>query len=179
MPPVASLATPSAEPSRFLFATCRAGSEKLLKAELERTQPDLKFAFSRPGLVTFKNSSADGVVSPTVSIRSAFARVHGASVGLAAAASEIYELAQRVSPTRPLCLHVWCRDTGGARSAHPLAVSERATRVASLRRELEAIAPAGLWSASAVADEGAPVLFGDVVRYELLCRRHYASGELG
>ncbi len=29
------------------------------------------------------------------------------------------------------------------------------------------------------SDEGAPVLFGDVVRYELLCRRHYASGELG
>jgi thymidine kinase len=29
-----------------------------------------------------------------------------------------------------------------------------------------------------VANEGQP-LFGDVVRYELLCRRHYHSGELG
>jgi thymidine kinase len=28
------------------------------------------------------------------------------------------------------------------------------------------------------ADSEQP-LFGDVVRYELLCRRHYASGDLG
>lgn len=28
-------------------------------------------------------------------------------------------------------------------------------------------------------DEGAQPLFGDTVRYELLCRRHYGTGELG
>ena len=29
------------------------------------------------------------------------------------------------------------------------------------------------------ADPGAQKMFGDVVRYELLCRRHYHLGELG
>lgn len=28
-------------------------------------------------------------------------------------------------------------------------------------------------------DDGSPPLFGDTVRYELLCRRHYRSGDLG
>jgi thymidine kinase len=29
------------------------------------------------------------------------------------------------------------------------------------------------------ADPTTPPLFGDVVRYELLCRRHFHDGELG
>ena len=69
--------------SSFLFTTCQAGAEKLLKLELERTHPELRFAFSRPGLVTFKNASTDGVVSPSVSIGASFARTYGASVGQA------------------------------------------------------------------------------------------------
>ena len=28
-------------------------------------------------------------------------------------------------------------------------------------------------------DDGAEPLFGDVVRYELLCRRHYLAGDMG
>ena len=71
--------------SSFLFTTCQAGAEKLLKVELERTHPEMRFAFSRPGLVTFKNASTDGVVSPSVSIGASFARTYGASVGQARA----------------------------------------------------------------------------------------------
>jgi 23S rRNA (cytidine2498-2'-O)-methyltransferase len=141
----------------FLVTSCQAGAEKLLKAELARTHPELRFAYSRPGLVTFKNSPADGIVSPTVSISSSFSRVHGASVGQARTASEICVLARQLFSGRPLCLHVWGRDLGSVRSTHPAAVSERAAQVVALRRNLVECAP-DLWSPSEVADEGSPVL---------------------
>ena len=70
----------------------------------------------------------------------------------AASAAEVCELAQRARhDNRPLCLHLWCRDQGGMRFEHPLAVAARAERVASLRSELLLHAPDGLWSASEVA----------------------------
>lgn len=142
----------------FLFTSCQAGSEKLLKAELARTHPELRFAYSRPGLVTFKNSSTDGSVSPAVTLRSSFSRVHGASVGQARTAPEVCELARRLPSVRPpLCLHVWSRDLAGARAMHPTAVSERAARVVALRRELQSCAP-DIWAPSEIAQEGAPVL---------------------
>ncbi len=144
--------------SSFLFSSCQAGAEKLLKSEVLRMHPELRFAYSRPGLVTFKNSSANAGISPSVSIRSSFSRVHGASVGQAATVLEVCELAQQVSHGRPLCLHVWSRDLGAARAAHPLAVRERETRIAALRRELLACGPTDLWSSSSVADEGERVL---------------------
>jgi len=144
------------EDSNFLFITCQAGAEKLLKAELGRTHPEMRLAFSRPGLVTFK--SANGAVVPSISIESSFARTYGVSVGQVTTAAEICELAQRVAMTsRPLCLHVWCRDQGGKRADHPLAVAERLERVASLRSELLLSAP-DLWSSSEMAAEGEMVL---------------------
>lgn len=39
---------------RFYFATCQAGAEKAVKAEVLAEHPLLRFAFSRPGFVTFK-----------------------------------------------------------------------------------------------------------------------------
>lgn len=163
-PPLAMVTASSAASSftsSFLFTTCQAGAEKLLKAELERTLPEMRFAFSRPGLVTFKNTTVDGVVCSSVSIASSFARTYGASVGQAASTSEIFELAQRVAMTTscPLCLHVWCRDQGGMRFGHPLAVAKREERVASLRDDLVRLAPEGMWSAtSGAVAEGAAVL---------------------
>jgi 23S rRNA (cytidine2498-2'-O)-methyltransferase len=40
--------------SRFYFATCQVGAEKAVKAEVLAQYPQLKFAFSRPGFITFK-----------------------------------------------------------------------------------------------------------------------------
>ena len=40
--------------SRFYFATCQVGAEKAVKAEVLLQHPHLKFAFSRPGFITFK-----------------------------------------------------------------------------------------------------------------------------
>lgn len=54
-----SLATPPMIPdeSAFLFAACQPGGEAFLKAEIARTHPDARLAFSRPGIVTFKSPS--------------------------------------------------------------------------------------------------------------------------
>src|SRR6186997_3062423 len=43
----------SVSPS-FIFATCQVGAEPALKTELARVWPDFKFAYSRPGFLTFK-----------------------------------------------------------------------------------------------------------------------------
>ncbi len=45
---------------RFYCATCQAGAEKALKAEVLAEYPGLRFAFSRPGFVTFKEDPAEG-----------------------------------------------------------------------------------------------------------------------
>lgn len=46
---------------RFYFAACQAGAEKAVKAEVLAQHPALRFAFSRPGFVTFKEEDpADG-----------------------------------------------------------------------------------------------------------------------
>jgi 23S rRNA (cytidine2498-2'-O)-methyltransferase len=92
----------------FAFATCLPGLEPAVKREVARTRPGLHFAYSRPGLVTFK--SADVIppedVSPTV-----FARVWGKALGPArvpadAAHQLAYHGAQRV--------HVFAREPESA-----------------------------------------------------------------
>lgn len=40
--------------ARFYYLVCQFGAEKTAKAEVLETYPELKFAFSRPGFVTFK-----------------------------------------------------------------------------------------------------------------------------
>lgn len=40
--------------SAFFFAACQPGGEAFLKAEVARTHPSAKLAYSRPGVVTFK-----------------------------------------------------------------------------------------------------------------------------
>ncbi len=42
---------------RFYFATCQVGAEKAVKAEVLAEYPALRFAFSRPGFITFKEES--------------------------------------------------------------------------------------------------------------------------
>ena len=42
------------QPARFIFATCQVGAEKAVKGEVARRWPDFRFAYSRPGFLTFK-----------------------------------------------------------------------------------------------------------------------------
>ena len=65
-------------PSRFVFVTVQSGAERALKADIEREHPELKFAFSRPGFVTFRSS--EDLANDFV-LRTVFARTWGYSRG--------------------------------------------------------------------------------------------------
>jgi 23S rRNA (cytidine2498-2'-O)-methyltransferase len=61
---------------RFVFTVCQPGAEAALKHEVARRHADWRFAFSRPGFVTFRLPNA---ASPEP--RSTFARTWGISLG--------------------------------------------------------------------------------------------------
>lgn len=64
---------------RFYFATCQVGAEKAVKAEVLAEQPQLRFAFSRPGFVTFKEASDE---QPSVQLKkNIFTRLWGEVLG--------------------------------------------------------------------------------------------------
>jgi len=42
----------------FIFTLVNLGSEKLLKEEINIKYPELKFAYSKPGFLTFKNTNS-------------------------------------------------------------------------------------------------------------------------
>lgn len=67
-------------------------------------RPALRFAYSRPGLVTFKS---DGDIAPDDTPASVFARVWGQSVGPARDPADAARQLAGLAPTR---VHVFCRD---------------------------------------------------------------------
>jgi 23S rRNA (cytidine2498-2'-O)-methyltransferase len=103
-----------------LYAACQPGSEAALKADVARRHPDLRFAFSRPGFVTFRvTDDAAGGSSPT--LRSPFARTWGHSLGKVTGV-EVAELVRKFwmsastvqrpnGSARIHHLHVWQRDS--------------------------------------------------------------------
>ena len=111
----------------FQFITCQRGVEAQIKADLLRERPDWKFAFSRPGFLTFKYSvepsSADtpsqdkqDIEKHADDLRSStpFARGGGWSLGKIQAASIEEQCAafwDLVSEEKFAALHVWQRDT--------------------------------------------------------------------
>ena len=64
---------------RFYFATCQIGTEKAVKAEVLSEYPQLRFSFSRPGFITFKE--VDGAPSPLLLRRGIFTRLWGEVLG--------------------------------------------------------------------------------------------------
>jgi 23S rRNA (cytidine2498-2'-O)-methyltransferase len=88
----------------FVFATCLVGMETALKREIARTRPDLKLAFSRPGLVTFKSPRDDESEWDSV-----FARVWGRSIGPVATPDDIRTHYGRAAGTFDR-VHVFARD---------------------------------------------------------------------
>ena len=110
------------ESLRFIFTTCQVGAEPSLKKELLREHPELKFAFSRPGFLTFKKSEGD--LALDFNLNSIFARTFGISFEriklsdipphLGSSAALIIERA-RVFLSKhtftQLRLHVWEKDT--------------------------------------------------------------------
>ena len=102
---------------RFLFVCCQVGAEQACKQELTTRYPGLRFAFSRPGFMTFK------VVDPKIKVKtfrlwSTFARLWGWSAGKAInddadlLATDMAEQMSALCKKTPLTsLHFWQRDT--------------------------------------------------------------------
>lgn len=68
--------------TRFLFFTCQVGAERTLKSELARRSPEFRFAFSRPGFLTYKLPPRMELAED-FRLRSVFARSYGFSTGIA------------------------------------------------------------------------------------------------
>jgi 23S rRNA (cytidine2498-2'-O)-methyltransferase len=62
----------------FLFTVCHVGAEPAVKREFARLHPNLRFAYSRPGFVTFKSTAA---LAADFSPGAVFARAWGVSEG--------------------------------------------------------------------------------------------------
>ncbi len=77
---------------KFVFVCCRKGSHDLCKQEIIENYPEWRFAFSRPGLMTFKLPEGHGYeFSKPVDLKSIFARTYGLSVGNAGSIEEVVE----------------------------------------------------------------------------------------
>src|SRR5262245_36428125 len=112
-----------ADAPSFVFVTCQVGAEPALKREMAREWPGLRFAFSRPGFLTFKIAPAkpwpDNFGEKLV-----FARASGFCLGKATGATpaeradQVWKLIGELPPSQ---LHVWPRDryTPGFRDYEP------------------------------------------------------------
>jgi 23S rRNA (cytidine2498-2'-O)-methyltransferase len=90
----------------FLFTVCQTGAEPALKKELARHHPELKFAYSRPGFVTFKSEKP---LPPDLVLGSVFARAYGFTLGKSVGdPAPLLERAR--SLPSPACVHVFERD---------------------------------------------------------------------
>lgn len=132
----------------FVWFTHQPVSTAWLKRELAATRPDLRFAFSRPGLTTFK-------VDPAVPAEpiSSFARAHGRSLGRA---TTVDEALAHALPDAPLVrLHVFERDPDRPADERDAAIA--GTRAAALETSVRAAAP-GRFADSTEAHAGDLVL---------------------
>jgi 23S rRNA (cytidine2498-2'-O)-methyltransferase len=100
--------------ARFLFVIAQPGSERPLKNEIAREHPELRFAFSRPGFVTFRLPDEP---RRDFELRSVFARTWGHSLGKvggaddAQLARDAWQLVGGRIPGEPLRhVHVWQRE---------------------------------------------------------------------
>jgi 23S rRNA (cytidine2498-2'-O)-methyltransferase len=115
----------------FVWFTHQPASTSWFKRELAAKRPDLRFAFSRPGLTTFKVDSARAD-EPS---GSSFARAHGRSLGRAATVEEVLAF-----PLAASLLHVFERDPDRPADERDAAIA--GSRAAALDAALRAAAPA-------------------------------------
>jgi len=152
--------------SPFLFICCQPGAEPLLKDELARVAPALRFAFSRPGLVTFKDSQGRAF-GADFELSSVFARAFGVSVGQCKSGDpvvEAIELASKLASEfgKAVTLHVWERDRF-VPGEEPLGF-ESGRGASAVEKLIRERAPSGVLSESTEATTGSVVL--DVVLME-------------
>jgi 23S rRNA (cytidine2498-2'-O)-methyltransferase len=122
----------------FLFVTCQVGAERAVKTELAIHWPAFRFAYSRPGFLTFK-LPPEHAPAEDFELQSVFARAYGFSLGSAAdedldrVAHEAWSVAGERAYDR---LHVWPRDAvaAGHRGYEPGPTPESIEAEQTLRR---------------------------------------------
>ncbi|MBI5761360.1 MAG: hypothetical protein HZA46_22865 [Planctomycetales bacterium] len=148
----------------FLYVTCQNGAEPALKAELQREWPELRFAYSRPGFLTFKLSPdlPESFVTQfdVTTLRSVFARSAGFTLGRAKGTT-LEELARSVWDLASGAeigfqhLHVWQRDTIPA--GHIEFVPGPTMLSRSIEQLLRASAPSGFpWGTKSTSQPALP-----------------------
>jgi 23S rRNA (cytidine2498-2'-O)-methyltransferase len=138
---------------RFAWLTHTPSSARWLKRELAERAPELRFAFARPGLSTFKWSGPDELPEHW-RMPSSFARAWGFTIGRAKSIDEVIDLARGLGD-EPCRLHVFERDVDLA-VEHQLH-AERGQRARGVRTGLIAAAP-DRWLADPHARAGERVL---------------------
>jgi 23S rRNA (cytidine2498-2'-O)-methyltransferase len=94
--------------SQFIYATCREGSERALKAEIAAEHgPSLHPAFMRPQFITWKVTRP---VKAGFALKSIFARVSGISLGTFKTTAELVDYAKEHLKGVPFHLHVFPRE---------------------------------------------------------------------
>jgi 23S rRNA (cytidine2498-2'-O)-methyltransferase len=104
--------TETLPPPQFLFVTCQVGAETAVKNELKRDWPDFRFAYSRPGFLTFKLPPGI-LLADDFDLRSVFARASGLTIGKITGASLDERTALLVTAagkTKYDHVHVFTRD---------------------------------------------------------------------
>jgi 23S rRNA (cytidine2498-2'-O)-methyltransferase len=133
--------------ARFVFALAQPATASWLKQDVVQRHPTLRFAFSRPGLYTFKLPPDS---TSSFELRTVFARHWGFSLGNATNAQQIYTLASatdlpwsRGTSAPRLRLFVSLRDEGEERmtAVDTQELDAAGARVQSLQHTLLDIAP--------------------------------------
>jgi 23S rRNA (cytidine2498-2'-O)-methyltransferase len=95
----------------FVFAACQPGFERALKDEIGRLEPHWRFAFSRPGFVTFRLAADGGEAPPLAAV---FARTYGISLGKVSGSDD----AARAQAAWRLLAERFGGELGGMRHLH-------------------------------------------------------------
>jgi len=156
---------------QFVFATCQAGAEKTLKAAILLNHPELRLAFGRPGLVTFKHTDSTSLLSPSFQLNSIFARSFGLSLGPAVDVTEAFNRArvlQELTKSSQLRLHVWGRDEPSPACEHPIAQQEAKATVSRIRDQLLDLgASDNIWAEKAMSSVSTYKHNADGLQYEV------------
>jgi 23S rRNA (cytidine2498-2'-O)-methyltransferase len=92
---------------RFYFATCQVGAEKAVKSEVLAEFPHVRFAFSRPGFITFKEEDdRQPLIKHTQGI---FTRLWGTNIGQAKDEASLVKLMAEIPEGS--VVHAFERDT--------------------------------------------------------------------
>ncbi|MBN2577837.1 MAG: hypothetical protein JXB10_02515 [Pirellulales bacterium] len=100
----------------FIFVTCQVGSERAVKVEIARRWPKFRFAYSRPGFLTFKLPEKIQYAED-FDLESVFARAYAFSLGKvqgadpAGMARQAWAMLEGRAVRR---IHVWPRDAAVA-----------------------------------------------------------------